>query len=129
MESEVIALPPRITLEWSEWVAWSDLLQDARTSLEAVRVPNEPGVYEARLRECKERLTIGKAANLRMRVRQALVRGKVPHSAGKLIRTHERVADIVIRWAITDRPAAVEEELHRRYRERIGQWPKYTKHT
>ncbi len=64
-----------------------------------------------------------------MRVRQRLVKGKLPHSAGEKIRQYEDITRVVIRWAETDCPAAAEEELHRRYRDQFGQLPKYTSHT
>jgi len=124
---EEIVIPP-IHLVWSEWFPWNDLLVDARGG-HGVRVPTGPGVYEARRKGKKELLTIGKAANLRMRVKQGLVKGKVPHSAGDKIRTKEDVDLIEIRWASTDRPAAVEEELHRRYRKALGRLPLYVDHT
>lgn len=77
----------------------------------------------------EERLTIGKASDLRMRIRQDLVKGKTQHSSGKKIRANEDISKIVIRWAITERPASVEGELHKRYIEKFGILPKYTKHT
>lgn len=128
MERVEINIPP-IVLEWSEWVPWGDLKVDARYG-SGVKVPNrEAGVYEAKYIDAEERLTIGKASDLRMRIKQGLVKGKVPHSAGKRIRANEDVSGIVVRWAITDWPAAVEEELHRRHRHRFGRLPKYVKHT
>jgi len=42
---------------------------------------------------------------------------------------NENVSTIVLRWAVTTRPSAVEEELHRRYKEKFGRLPKYTQHT
>ena len=128
MEEEVIDIS-RVVLKWSEWVSWDDLKIDARYS-GGVKVPNYwPGVYEVKYLDSEERLTIGKASDLRMRIKQGLVKGKVPHSAGKRIRGQEDVSKIVVRWAITDRPAAVEEELHRRYQSKFGGLPRYTKHT
>jgi len=95
-----------------------------------VIVPNrKAGVYEAKYVDDEQRLTIGKASDLRMRVKQGLVKGKTLHSAGKRIRANEDIRKVVVRWAITDRPAAVEEELHRRHRERFGRLPKYTQYT
>ncbi len=64
-----------------------------------------------------------------MRVRQGLGKGKTPHSAGNDIRANEDVDEIEVRWAETDRPCAVEEELHRVYVAGYGKWPKYTDHT
>ena len=127
MESQDICIPP-VHLEWSVWVGWNELMEDARSG--GIRIPNgKPGVYEARLKHRVERLTIGKASDLRMRIRQGLVKGKTPHSAGKRIRASEDINDIEIRWAETDRPSAVEEELHKQYFARFGKWPEYTDHT
>jgi len=78
------------------------------------------GVYEVRYPHEEQRLTIGRASGLCMRIKQGLVKGKVKHSAGKRIRATDDVASIVLRWAVTDCPAAVEEELHLRHRERFG---------
>ncbi len=126
--SETIRIPD-IRLEWSDWYGWDRLWTDARTA-EGVRIPNgRPGVYEARYRDEEERLTIGKTSDLRMRVRQGLVKGKTAHSTGDRIRREENTSTIVIRWAETSRPAAVEEELHRRHCERFGGLPKQTKVT
>ena len=127
MEIQVIEIP-YIRLEWSDWVRWDELEVDARSG--GIRVPNRiHGVYEVRYEDAEERLTIGKAANLRMRIKQGLVKGKTPHSAGKNIRAKEDTSKIVVRWARTDRPAAVEEELHKRYLEKFGKLPRYVQHT
>lgn len=128
MNRETIDIPP-ITLEWSQWTAWHELKLDARYG-GGILVPNrEAGVYEVKYADDEERLTIGRTSDLRMRIRQGLVKGKVPHSAGKGIRANEDLSRIVIRWAVTDRPAAAEEELHRRHQVRFGNLPKYTRHT
>lgn len=119
---------PRITLNWSEWTSWSSIALLERDG--GVNIPNKsPGVYEVKHEHSNECLTIGKAADLRWRVRQGLVRGKAPHSSGSLIRAHEDLTTILVRWAVTDRPAAAEEELHRLYRCKYECLPKYTKHT
>ena len=126
--SETIRIP-EIELKWSDWYGWEQVAKDAR-SFDGVHIPNfKPGVYEAKHRDAEERLTIGKASDLRMRVRQGLVKGKTAHSTGDRIRRNEDVSTIVIRWAETSRPAAVEEDLHLRYRERFGGLPKHTKST
>ena len=121
---------PSTVLEWSEWFRWNDLKKDARHRGE-VKVPNKKaGVYEVKYSGGEKRLTIGRATDLRMRIKQGLVKGKVPHSAGKKLRANEDVSRIVVRWAVTERPAAVEEELHRRYRDGFGgKLPKYVHHT
>lgn len=127
MEIEVVKIPP-IQLEWGDWIPWDDLEVDARRG--GIKVPNRiPGVYEVKYRDAEERLTIGKAADLRMRIKQGLVKGKTPHSAGDKVRAKEDVSKIVVRWAITNRPAAVEEEMHKRHLNRFGKLPKYVKHT
>lgn len=128
MDVRYIEIPP-ITLDWSEWFVWSRFKLDARSDPNALRLPSSSGVYEARLDDNETRLTIGRASNLRMRVKQGLVKGKVPHSAGRSIRREEDTSRIVIRWAVTERPAAVEEELHRRHVEVFGKLPKYTERT
>lgn len=128
IEREEITIPSFV-LEWSNWWAWDDLKVDARQG-DGVKVPNrEPGVYEVKYRESEERLTIGKASDLRMRIKQGLVKNKTPHSAGEKIQANEDTSRIVVRWAITSRPAAVEEELHKRYHTRFGELPKYVEHT
>ncbi len=117
-----IAIPP-LELHWTDWYAWLELADDM------IPLPAVAGVYEARHAHEAVRLTIGKASNLRMRVKQGLVKGQLPHSSGERIRAHEDVASIVIRWAETERPAAAEEELHRLYKLAYGALPKYTKRT
>ena len=127
-DEQTLHLPP-IILKWHSWVRWEDLAQDARGA-GGVRVPNrEPGVYEARRRDEEERVTIGKASDLRMRVKQGLIRAKVGHPAGDKIRRDEDTAQVVVRWAITDRPAAAEEELRKQHVARWGHLPRYTGHT
>lgn len=128
MEDEVITIPP-VKLRWSDWTLWADLKIDARYA-GGVRVPSGvAGVYEVKYEDTEERLTIGRASDLRMRIKQALVKGKVPHSSGKRIRAQEDLARVVVRWAVTDRPAATEEELHNKYEVKFGRLPKYTEHT
>jgi hypothetical protein len=117
-----------IVLDWSSWVPWHDVAIDNRGGL-GVFIPNRrPGVYEVRYsdQDSDERLHIGMTGNLRMRVRQGLVKGATPHSTGRRIRQHEDLSHLAVRWAVTDRPAAAEEELHRLYRQQFGQLPKYT---
>ena len=123
-----ICIPP-IALEWSWWHSWWDVEQDARQG--GAVVPNrQPGVYEVKLDSERNLLAIGRTNDLRMRIKQGLVRGKVPHSVGEKIRAaikNEELhpGDIGIRWAVTDRPAAVAEELHRRHKGKFGGLPKY----
>jgi hypothetical protein len=128
MDIKLIKIPP-IDLEWTEWYAWNKFEFDARSDSNGITPPKSPGVYEVRLIEIEQRLTIGKASDLRMRVKQGLVKGKVPHSSGKVIRENEDTSKILIRWAVTDRPAAVEEELHKQHKQIFGKLPKHTDHT
>lgn len=129
METQRIELPT-ITLSWSEWVRWDEIPEDARTG--GVYIPSrQKGVYEVRRAgDDSERLTIGKAADLRHRVRQGLVKGKTKHSTGTRIRANEDPMTLEVRWAPTEWPAAAEEALHRIYRDQHnGRLPVYTKLT
>ena len=127
MQSEILRIPD-IELRWSEWHRWKDLIEDARSG--GIKIPNGySGVYEVKYIDSDERLTIGKASDLRMRIRQGLLKGKAKHSSGDKIRLNEDLSKLIVRWAETDRPSAAEEELHRRYLENNSKWPKYTDHT
>ena len=128
METQKIRIP-EIELHWSDWIPRDKFKLDARNDPSGVSPPNEPGVYEARLVDEEHRLIIGKASNLRRRIKQGLVKGKLEHSTGKRIRAKEDTNRIVFRRATTDRPAATEEELHKRHLTRFGALPRYTKRT
>lgn len=81
MEREFIETSP-ISVEWNDWFPWDDLKVDV--SRGGIKIPNKKtGVYEVKHRDAEERLTIGKASDLRMRIRQGLVKGKISHLAGK----------------------------------------------
>jgi hypothetical protein len=130
METQDIQIE-KITMSWSEWYSFSNIAIDQRKS--KIKIPPSAGVYEAILTDgCEERLTIGKANNLRHRIRQGLVKGKIPHSSGKRVRLNVKGMDfqnIQVRWAETIRPCAVEEELHKLYKNKFGCLPKYTMKT
>jgi len=129
MDDEVIEIP-RINLLWSGWYRWKVLELDSRVKNSGVRVPNKKGVYEAKYEDERERLYIGKASDLRMRVKQGLVRCKVEHSASKRMKADGLdFSKIVVRWASTDRPSAAEEELHKRHETEFGRLPKYVQRT
>ena len=114
---------PKITLNWSEWTPWYNIVEDAD-------IPNHTkGVYEVKIRNQEKRLQIGKSSNLRRRIRQGLIKGKAKHSSGKRIREKEDLDRIVVRWATTEYPSAVEEELHKKHHERFGGLPEYVKLT
>ncbi len=126
METQILKIPD-VHLHWSDWHPWWKIVMHARAS--SVHIPSkQPGVYEVRLLEGDERLTIGMTTDLRYRIRQCLVKGKGKHSAGERIRATVDTSMIEVRWAETDRPAAAEEELHRHYLEKHGQLPRYTEH-
>lgn len=128
MEKEIILIP-RIELKWSDWIFWNNLKIDARYG-RGIIVPNgKSGVYQVKCSDSKVLLTIGRASDLRMRIKQGLVKGKSAHSAGNKIRRYEDTSKIVVRWATTDRPAATEEELHKRFLNKFGKFPKYVEHT
>jgi hypothetical protein len=74
-------------------------------------------------------LVIGKAVNIGKRIKTDLVRGKGPHPAGDKIRAREDTSRLTVRWALTDRPAAAEEELHQQHVRKYGALPKYTQRT
>jgi len=124
MTEQIIPFSP-ITLTWSEWVPWQRVKLIARQS--GISIPDEPGVYEVKTIRSDELLTIGKATSLRRRVRLHLVRGTGKHSTGKRIRANENPETLLVRWAVTTQPAAVEEELHRLYKEAYGQLPIYSR--
>ena len=109
-----------IVLEWSEWHSWRDVERGDC----AVAPCEQAGVYEAKISGRKERLAIGKAKDLRARVKQGLMGGKAGEPAGEELGADE---DVVVRWAATERPAAVVEELCIRHKGRFGELPKYTR--
>lgn len=118
---------PRIHLAWSRWERWEDVAEHGIAIIDLPR--HTPGVYEARLKDSEERLTIGRASDLRIRLLHVLIWGNGPHPAGEKIREHEDLSQVLVRWAATDRPAAAEEELHRRHIATFGHLPKYTSRT
>lgn len=125
MDTQVLEIP-HIKLKWYEWVHWDDLKGDARKG--GINVPNEPGVYEVRRKSTKKLLQIGMSSNLRMRIKQMLIKGK-QHPSGKKILANEDTSRVEVRWAFTDRQAAAEEELCRQYWQESGELPKYAGHT
>jgi len=120
---------PEIKLEWVDWATWTDLQRST-----ANVYGKETGVYEVKYRDLDDsapRLHIGRAGNkqsLQSRIR-AMVKGENGHSTGKRICVQENIANLVVRWARTDRPAAAEEELHRLHKQKHGNLPKYDQHT
>lgn len=130
METQIITIPP-IELKWTDWTEWDKFKLDFRRKV-GVNVPIKSGVYEAKYNDTEERLDIGRGSDLRARIKGALVKGTSPHSTGSRIRDKKAEVDfskVVVRWAETDRPAAVEEELHIQYKRKFGKRPEFVKNT
>jgi hypothetical protein len=128
METMNLEITP-IVLEWSDWYPWERYKLHQRTNPSSIKVPNQPGVYEARLVDEDEMLTIGKSNKLSRRIINGLVKGIIPHSAGERIRETEDTTKIVVRWAKTDQYSLAEAILHSQHIEMFGRLPKYTKRT
>ena len=122
-QPEVLEIPP-IVLRWSYSERWDDVAGTGEHATE-FQLPTDPGVYFVYRVGEPVLLYIGGTSNLRRRVTDALVRGKLMHIAGQKIREGEDVEGLRVAWAVTDRPAAAEEELHRKHLERCGRPPKY----
>jgi hypothetical protein len=118
-----------MVLKWSPWERWEDLAADYRGSMGADVPQKVSGVYEVAIEGKGPRLVIGKAVNIGKRIKTDLVRGKGPHPAGDKIRAREDTSRLTVRWALTDRPAAAEEELHQQHVRKYGALPKYTQRT
>ncbi|MBM3476262.1 MAG: hypothetical protein FJX75_23565 [Armatimonadetes bacterium] len=119
---------PKIVLRWSYAERWVDIAGIGEYADEVYLPPSEPGVYRVRQSSDQPLLYIGKSKNLRRRVVDGLVKGMIVHAAGERIRESEDVRELVIRWAVTDRPAAAEEELLRQHVKLWGALPKYVEH-
>jgi len=114
-----------IELDWSWWEWWTDL-RDGFLGGARVQVPEKLGVYEVKLHGEPTLLYIGRAQNLHVRVLDQLAKAGTHHSAARKIAARELVEQICVRWATTDRPAAVEEELLRAH---LEAWKTLTKYT
>ena len=129
-EIEEIRVPPQ-TLDWSTWFPWKRLELHG-SSEEGINVPPSPGIYEVkRTDQTQERLHIGQTTNLRSRIMQQLLRG-VSHSTSYRIHHAfeegtEKKELLLVRWAETEYPCCVEEVLKKRYLERFGDSPEYSR--
>lgn len=116
-----------IQLKWSDWITFEKVRIDNRVS--KLNLPKSAGVYEVVMNVDDDRLTIGKTGNLCDRLK-CLIRGNDGHSAGKKIKgafpDEAMRSKFLIRFALTSRPAAIEEELHRLHKETYGILPRYT---
>ena len=118
---------PEIKLKWSKLYDFNDIEKNIKNS--GVNVPAVPGVYKV-IDEKGEILHIGKASNLRNRIKQAFVKGNSPHSTRKrMLDNGIDLKKLKIQWAVTDYPSSVEEYLHKKYKEKFGKLPKFTKVT
>ncbi len=125
---ETIELPD-VHLQWSYVENWETLREAMGQATNTELPPAEPGVYEVSAGNLFARLYIGRAADLYARICYGLIGGTSPHTAGQKIRENEDLSKLSIRWAATDRPAAVEEALHLRHIKDCGHLPKYTTRT
>ena len=101
MEKDIIYLPS-FEIEWDRWRVWNQL----KDNLDII--PEECGVYEVKRMYEEIRLDIGCTEKLKGRITSLL---KGTHSVGEKIRSKENPSALVIRWAITDRPEAIEKAL------------------
>lgn len=117
----------QIVLNWHDWVLWEEMLHDARSNKNAPNPPAEPGVYEVKFIDQVFRLVIGRASNIRGRLKDGLIKGKVGHPPGDRLR--EEILDrsnIHVRWATTPSPSGAEEFLLQRHKvAHNGKLPKY----
>jgi hypothetical protein len=108
MPIQILTIEP-IHLEWSEWYEFKYIL------LKRSLIPKSSGVYEVIEPDNECRLTIGESSNLNRRIRQNLIVAN-SHSAGKDIALSFEAtihSTLLVRWALTIRRAAAQEELHR----------------
>ena len=123
---EIIKIP-KICLNWSELFCFEDIKKHVRDG--GINVPNKPGVYKV-LDENDEILHIGRASNLRQRIKQGFVKGKTPHSTrSRMLNEGIDLKKLKIQWAITYWPNSVEEYLHKKFKKAKKKLPKYTKVT
>lgn len=120
MKVQTIRIEP-ITLSWTPWFEWATLRRRAN-SVGGVAIPKEPGVYELRLVGSRHPIYIGCTNRLWRRLR-VLLRG-IHKPGGKILQQY-RTDVLQIRWAETQRPACVEEELLRLFVRRHGRLPIY----
>ena len=124
--NEIIKIP-EITLEWSEIYSYDEIKKHVRDG--GVNIPKRSGVYKI-LDENGEILHIGRASNLRNRIKQGFVKGKTLHSTRKrMLENGVDFKKLKIQWALTDWPNSVEEYLHKKFKEEKGKLPKFTKVT
>ena len=94
-----------------------------------VHIPNQiGGVYEARIINSQERLSIARSGDLRWAIREEVVR-RSPHSTsalGRKIRENEDASNVDIRWMVTEHHKLMKECLCRQHIEKFGHMPKYT---
>ena len=123
---EVIKIP-EIELNWSDLYSFEEIEKNIKDG--GVNVPDASGVYKV-LDENNEIIHIGRASNLRNRVKQGFVRGKTPHSTReRMLKEGVNLKKLKIQWAVTDWPNSAEEYLHKEFKKNYKRLPKYTKVT
>lgn len=121
-------------LEWSDWHTWNKVKQSYEETGAGICPPDSSGVYEVRCAGEEMRLTIGMSGSfakqtLKGRIRKFVV-GTGEHSTRDRIKKdlgETGMQRLVLRWATTDWPAAVEEYLKHEHYKRFGGLPRYTK--
>lgn len=107
-EIQPIAFDP-ITLKWEEWIPLRRIIDGD------ILPPQKPGVYEFKhmqATETWERLRIGESGDLHQRLVEKLIKGKGDDAYGKKDAIlAEGIDNLMVRWALTLKPAAVEEHL------------------
>ena len=118
---------PEIKLNWSNLYKFKEIQKNVRDG--GINLPNTSGVYKV-LDENNEIIHIGRASNLRSRVKQGFVKGNNKHSTRKrIIENGIDLTKLKIQWAVTEWPNSVEEYLHKEFKRKYGKLPKYTKVT
>lgn len=120
LRKQTIRIEP-ITLAWTRWHDW-DSLRRRSNSVGGIAITQAGGVYEIRHTKSSEPIYIGCTNRLWRRLK-VLLRGK--HKPGFKILNSLRTNALKIRWAETQRPACIEEELLNRFQRRHRRLPRF----
>jgi excinuclease UvrABC nuclease subunit len=102
------------------------MLLDVRTNKSAPNPPADSGVYEVKFIDQDIRLIIGKAAVIRKRLKDQLIKGEGHPPGERLKKDIPDRSGIHVRWATTEFPAAAEEYLLQQHKAlHHGKLPKY----
>jgi excinuclease UvrABC nuclease subunit len=117
---EISEVNIHVMLNWTQWYSFVDIRNEKYV------LSTLSGVYEVRDIHSKEILHIGKAINLKNRVKTRFVDGKYRHSTrDRMIEKHVKFEDLEIRWLETEYSCAVEEYLHKEHIKQFGRLPEY----